>query len=136
MAFPMTGSLSLGCPAISKRLRLLNILQNMAIPLLPILKNRVSFPLNILPVPKPYYFHLYDIETNHIYDLAWSCNDFLMFEMFVADRESIGKIGKEKFLKSEETLYTDFESVKKRCEQYFFAVLILTTLISKAVSVG
>ncbi|HGG9423195.1 TPA: hypothetical protein ACJJ7K_002027 [Neisseria meningitidis] len=38
------------------------------------------FPLNILPVPKPYYFYLYDTHLNQIYDLAWSCNDFLMFE--------------------------------------------------------
>ncbi|WP_259676677.1 hypothetical protein [Neisseria meningitidis] len=38
------------------------------------------FPLNILPAPKPYYFYLYDTHLNQIYDLAWSCNDFLMFE--------------------------------------------------------
>ncbi|ENV6658195.1 TPA: hypothetical protein WLE33_002109, partial [Neisseria gonorrhoeae] len=30
------------------------------------------FPLNILPVPKPYYFYLYDTHLNQIYDLAWS----------------------------------------------------------------
>ncbi|HFA1441668.1 TPA: hypothetical protein ACKN7D_002083, partial [Neisseria gonorrhoeae] len=29
------------------------------------------FPLNILPVPKPYYFYLYDTHLNQIYDLAW-----------------------------------------------------------------
>lgn len=45
------------------------------------------FPLNILPVPKPYYFYLYDTHLNQIYDLAWSCNDFLMFEIFILDRE-------------------------------------------------
>ncbi|EPF8394421.1 TPA: hypothetical protein ACKMRT_001776, partial [Neisseria gonorrhoeae] len=28
------------------------------------------FPLNILPVPKPYYFYLYDTHLNQIYDLA------------------------------------------------------------------
>ncbi|HFB8383860.1 TPA: hypothetical protein ACKN5O_000706, partial [Neisseria gonorrhoeae] len=27
------------------------------------------FPLNILPVPKPYYFYLYDTHLNQIYDL-------------------------------------------------------------------
>ncbi|HGL5575725.1 TPA: hypothetical protein ACKNWZ_001320, partial [Neisseria gonorrhoeae] len=26
------------------------------------------FPLNILPVPKPYYFYLYDTHLNQIYD--------------------------------------------------------------------
>ncbi|HGG8682539.1 TPA: hypothetical protein ACJJUB_002191, partial [Neisseria meningitidis] len=54
------------------------------------------FPLNILPAPKPYYFYLYDTHLNQIYDLAWSCNDFLMFEIFILDRESIKYIDKDK----------------------------------------
>ncbi|HGG7943612.1 TPA: hypothetical protein ACJJHC_002197, partial [Neisseria meningitidis] len=70
------------------------------------------FPLNILPAPKPYYFYLYDTHLNQIYDLAWSCNDFLMFEIFILDRESIKYIDKDKLFKSGETLYSNFKSIK------------------------
>ncbi|ENV2106215.1 TPA: hypothetical protein ACOB0L_001074 [Neisseria gonorrhoeae] len=78
------------------------------------------FPLNILPVPKPYYFYLYDTHLNQIYDLAWSCNDFLMFEIFILDRESIKYIDKDKLFKSGETLYSNFKSIKNQCKNYFF----------------
>ncbi|HFC8089621.1 TPA: hypothetical protein ACFPAW_001376, partial [Neisseria meningitidis] len=72
------------------------------------------FPLNILPAPKPYYFYLYDTHLNQIYDLAWSCNDFLMFEIFILDRESIKYIDKDKLFKSGETLYSNFKSIKNQ----------------------
>ncbi|HGO8034963.1 TPA: hypothetical protein ACLAZJ_000004 [Neisseria meningitidis] len=91
------------------------------------------FPLNILPAPKPYYFYLYDTHLNQIYDLAWSCNDFLMFEIFILDRESIKYIDKDKLFKSGETLYSNFKSIKNQCKNYFFAVLILMPLTLKAV---
>ncbi|HFC7465659.1 TPA: hypothetical protein ACFORP_001073 [Neisseria meningitidis] len=78
------------------------------------------FPLNILPAPKPYYFYLYDTHLNQIYDLAWSCNDFLMFEIFILDRESIKYIDKDKLFKSGETLYSNFKSIKNQCKNYFF----------------
>ncbi|HGO8545641.1 TPA: hypothetical protein ACLBAL_001225 [Neisseria meningitidis] len=91
------------------------------------------FPLNILPAPKPYYFYLYDTHLNQIYDLAWSCNDFLMFEIFILDRESIKYIDKDKLFKSRETLYSNFKSIKNQCKNYFFAVLILMPLTLKAV---
>nr|WP_257393339.1 hypothetical protein [Neisseria meningitidis] len=77
------------------------------------------FPLNILPAPKPYYFYLYDTHLNQIYDLAWSCNDFLMFEIFILDRESIKYIDKDKLFKSGETLYSNFKSIKNQCKNYF-----------------
>nr|WP_196979437.1 hypothetical protein [Neisseria meningitidis] len=77
------------------------------------------FPLNILPAPKPYYFYLYDTHLNQIYDLAWSCNDFLMFEIFILDRESIKYIDKDKLFKSGETLYSNFKSIKNQCKIIF-----------------
>ncbi|ENX3395785.1 hypothetical protein V5G15_00815 [Neisseria gonorrhoeae] len=93
------------------------------------------FPLNILPVPKPYYFYLYDTHLNQIYDLAWSCNDFLIFEIFILDRESIKYIDRDKLFKSGETLYLNFKSIKNQCKNYFFAVLVLMPLTLKAVRV-
>ncbi len=93
------------------------------------------FPLNILPVPKPYYFYLYDTHLNQIYDLAWSCNDFLIFEIFILDRESIKYIDRDKLFKPGETLYLNFKSIKNQCKNYFFAVLVLMPLTLKAVRV-
>ncbi|HFA3443378.1 TPA: hypothetical protein WLS40_002201, partial [Neisseria gonorrhoeae] len=65
-------------------------------------------------------FYLYDTHLNQIYDLAWSCNDFLMFEIFILDRESIKYIDKDKLFKSGETLYSNFKSIKNQCKNYFF----------------
>ncbi|HFC8206723.1 TPA: hypothetical protein ACFPDI_002243, partial [Neisseria meningitidis] len=63
-----------------------------------------------------------------------SCNDFLMFEIFILDRESIKYIDKDKLFKSGETLYSNFKSIKNQCKNYFFfAVLILMPLTLKAV---
>lgn len=84
-------------------------------------KLHLPFWLKILPIPRSNCFSLYDIQLNHIYDLAKACDEFLFFEILFLDRKSAEKF-KDKLMGqySNEHLYAAFSSVKAQCEKYFF----------------
>lgn len=81
-------------------------------------KFKRPFPLNLLPVPAPHYFHLFDIRLAHIADLALSCNDYLMFELAFIDKAAADNL-KNRLAVSENTLYVDFLTLGAECSEFF-----------------
>lgn len=82
-------------------------------------KFRKKFPFNLLPIPSPNYFYLYDINLCHIYDLALLCDDYLMFEIAFIDKNN-SDIFKEIISSSEDTLYSDMKNINVTNGRYFF----------------
>ena len=81
-------------------------------------KFKKPFPFNLLPIPSPFYFHLYDINLKNIYHLASSCNSYLMFEVAVINKNRDGQF-KNNLISSKNTLYEDFLSLSSDCEKFF-----------------
>lgn len=81
-------------------------------------KLKKPFPVNLIPIASPYYFYLFDINLNHIYDLAFSCNDCLMFELAFIDRGNFKDL-KNMLLASRNTLHHEFATLGLKCEKFF-----------------
>lgn len=76
------------------------------------------FPLNLLPIPSSYYFYLYDVNINHIYELAKLCDEFLMFEIAILDKKG-AEIIRKIILNSRDTLYTNIIHFSHQCQCFF-----------------
>ncbi|UOP04686.1 hypothetical protein [Conchiformibius kuhniae] len=96
-------------------------------------KLQVPFPLNLLPIPRPYYFYIFNAKLNQIFDLALSCDDHLMFEILISENRNTNQI--EQICCDGNTLYEDSLALNSFCKKYFFVDLTLMIPIMKLGSV-
>ena len=83
-------------------------------------KFKKPFLFHLIPIPTPHNFILYDINLNNIYQLAKSCDNFLMFELLILKRDNKIDLVRDMLLKNNSPIFYHIETIKRKNHSYFF----------------